>query len=47
LVTPFLIEIGELGIEETLKQKKNLERGVYIHRGRFIKKSVAERFGFQ
>ncbi|MGD2245100.1 MAG: alanine dehydrogenase [Candidatus Aminicenantes bacterium] len=47
LVTPCLIEIGEMGIEKALKHKANLERGVYIHKGKIKKKSIAERFGFQ
>jgi len=47
LVTPCLIEIGENGIEKVLKQKPNLARGVYIHGGKVVKKTIAERFGLK
>ena len=46
LVTPYVIEIGEAGIEKALETNPSLERGLYIHRGKIIKKSIAERFGF-
>ena len=45
LVTPYLIEIAELGIEKVLKQNPNLARGVYIHAGKIVKQTIAERFG--
>jgi alanine dehydrogenase len=45
LVAPYLVEIGEKGIKEVLKQRSPLEAGVYIHRGKLVKKSTAERFG--
>ena len=47
LVTPYLIEIGEMGIEKVLKHNRNLERGVYIHDGKIKKKTIAERFGLE
>lgn len=45
LVVPYLVEIGEKGIEGALKQRSLLDAGVYIHRGKLVKKSTAERFG--
>jgi alanine dehydrogenase len=45
LVTPYVIEIAQAGIERALEQNPSLERGVYIHKGKIIKKSIAERFG--
>ncbi len=44
LVAPCLIEIGEKGIEQTLKEKQSLARGVYVFRGNICKKNIAERF---
>jgi alanine dehydrogenase len=45
LVAPCLIEIGEKGIEQTLKEKRCLARGVYVYRGNISKENIAERFG--
>ena len=45
LVAPCLIEIGEKGIEQTLKEKRSLARGVYVFRGNISKENIAERFG--
>jgi alanine dehydrogenase len=45
LVAPCLIEIGEKGIEQTLKEKRPLARGVYVFRGNISKENIAERFG--
>ncbi len=45
LVAPCLIELGEKGIEQTLKEKQCLSRGVYVFRGNICKKNIAERFG--
>lgn len=47
LVSPYLIEIGENGIDRTLKKNKTLARGVYMHKGSIIRKTIAERFGLQ
>ena len=44
LVAPCLVEIGEMGIEQTLKEKRSLARGVYVFRGNITKKNIAERF---
>ena len=44
-VTPYLLSIGEAGIEEALKQDDSLARGVYVYNGNIVKKTVAERFG--
>ena len=47
LVTQYLIKIGEMGIEKKLEHNPNLARGVYIHGGKIVKKSIAERFGLK
>lgn len=44
LVAPCLVEIGEKGIELTLKEKRSLARGVYVFQGNITKKNIAERF---
>jgi len=47
LVASCLIEIGEKGIEQTLKEKRSLARGVYVYRGNISKENIAERFGLE
>lgn len=44
LVSPCLIQIGEIGIDETLKTNSAQARGVYVHKGNIVRKSIAERF---
>ncbi len=44
LVVPYLLQIGELGLEEALRADPALARGLYTHDGDIIKKRVAERF---
>lgn len=43
-VAPYLLLIGEAGIEEALKQDDSLARGVYVYNGNIVKKTIAERF---
>ncbi|MFQ6110207.1 MAG: alanine dehydrogenase [Candidatus Aminicenantales bacterium] len=45
LVTPHLLQIGDMGIEKTLEKNQALARGVYVHKGYIVRKSIAERFG--
>jgi alanine dehydrogenase len=45
LVSPYLLQIGELGIDQTLRINKALARGVYVHKGAIVRKTMAERFG--
>ncbi len=45
-VSPYLLLIGEAGIEGALKQDDSLAKGVYIYNGNIVKKNIAERFGF-
>jgi alanine dehydrogenase len=45
MVTPFLVEIGELGIDRIIEKKGPLARGVYMYQGQIAKKKTAERFG--
>lgn len=44
LVSPCLVQIGEIGIDETLKTNSAQARGVYVHKGNIVRKSIAERF---
>ena len=46
LVVPYLLQIGELGLQKALKSDPSLGRGVYMHKKNIVKKRVAERFGF-
>ncbi len=45
LVTTYLLQIGDLGIDEALKQNAILSRGAYVCRGDLVRQSIAERFG--
>jgi len=45
LVTSYVIEIAETGIERALENNPSLQRGVYLHQGKIVKKKIAERFG--
>jgi alanine dehydrogenase len=45
MVVPYLLQIGELGLEEALAANPPLARGLYLHKMTIAKKLVAERFG--
>jgi alanine dehydrogenase len=45
LVTTYLLQVGELGVDEALKQDAALSRGTYVYHGELVRKSIAERFG--
>ena len=45
LIVPHLLQIGDLGLEQTLKVNPALARGLYLHKKHVVKKKVAERFG--
>lgn len=45
VVTPYLLQIGEQGIDQALKENSSLAKGVYAYRGSLAKRSIAERFG--
>jgi len=47
LVIPYLLQIGEFGIEKTLKKNSSLARGVYVYQGKIAKKNIAERFSLE
>jgi len=47
LVIPYLLQIGEFGIEKTLKKNSSLARGVYVYQGKVAKKNIAERFSLE
>lgn len=44
LVIHYLLEIGKAGLDRALEAEPALCRGLFIHRGRIVKKSIAERF---
>jgi alanine dehydrogenase len=44
MVVPYLLEIADKGIDQTLKENVSLARGVYVYRGHLVKEGVAERF---
>jgi alanine dehydrogenase len=44
MVVPYLLQIAEKGIEETLKNNIPLAKGVYVYKGQLVRKGVAERF---
>ena len=46
LVIPYLLQIGELGIDKALKANKALARGAYLHKQKVVRKNIGERFGF-
>lgn len=46
LVASRLLSIGEVGIDQALKEDLSMARGVYVYCGNVTKKSLAERFGF-
>lgn len=45
LAVPYLLMIGEEGIEKCVVDYFPLAQGVYMHKGHFIKEKIAERFG--
>ena len=47
MVVPYLLQMGELGLEKVLKADRALSRGVYMHKKNIVKKQIAERFGLQ
>ena len=44
MVVPYLLQIGELGLEKAFRANPALARGVYLHKGNVVKKRTAERF---
>jgi alanine dehydrogenase len=46
LVVPYLLQIGEMGLQGALESNPSLGRGVYMHKKNIVKRRVAERFGF-
>jgi alanine dehydrogenase len=44
MVVPYLLQIGDSGIEATLKENTSLAKGVYVYKGQLVRKGVAERF---
>jgi alanine dehydrogenase len=45
VVTPYLLQIGEMGVEQAIKRNPALASGVYVHKGNIVRKTIAERFG--
>lgn len=46
LVVPYLLQIGELGLQGVLDTNPSFARGVYMYKKDIVKQRVAERFGF-
>lgn len=44
MVVPYLLQIGEKGIKNTLKKDTSLARGIYVYNGQIVRKGLAERF---
>lgn len=44
-VTPCLLQIGEMGVEQAMEKNHALARGVYVYKGDIVRKTIAERFG--
>ena len=42
---PYLLELGEHGVETALERCADLRRGTYLYRGRCVKESLARSFG--
>jgi alanine dehydrogenase len=45
LVTPCLLKIGEVGVEQAMEENRAIARGVYVYKGDMVRKTIAERFG--
>jgi alanine dehydrogenase len=44
MVVPYLLQIGDSGINNTLKDNKSLASGIYVYKGQLVRKGLAERF---
>jgi alanine dehydrogenase len=44
MVVPYLLQIGESGIDESLMGDEALASGVYVYKGHIVRKGLAERF---
>lgn len=47
MVVPYLLQIGDMGLEKTLKANEALSRGVYMHNKNIVKKRTSDRFGLE
>lgn len=47
LVTMYLLQIGEFGVDKVIKKDAALSRGTYVYHGALVRKSIAERFGLE
>jgi alanine dehydrogenase len=47
LVTMYLLQIGEFGVDTVIKRDAALSRGTYVYHGELVRKSIAERFGLE
>ena len=45
MVTPYILQIGEMGVEQAMERNRALARGVYVHKGDIVRKTIADRFG--
>jgi len=44
MVVPYLLQIGERGINNTLKENESLASGIYVYKGQLVRKGLADRF---
>jgi len=44
MVVPYLLQIGDKGINSTLKEDESLASGIYVYKGQLVRKGLAERF---
>lgn len=44
MVVPYLLHIGDSGINNTLKEDQSLASGIYVYKGQLVRKGLAERF---
>lgn len=47
VVMPYLMKISKIGLDNALREDKNLANGIYIYNGKIVKKSLAERFNLE
>jgi len=45
LATSFIVETGEKGLEKAVTENDVMSRGLYVYKGKIVKKRIAERFG--
>ncbi|MCK4337765.1 MAG: alanine dehydrogenase, partial [Candidatus Aminicenantes bacterium] len=44
LAAPFIDEIGDTDLEKVFEENETISSGIYVYKGRIVKKIIAERF---